>query len=39
MLVANIATTGHQAREMSPDYLLERKNRNKKIKNNKTRLG
>jgi hypothetical protein len=38
MLVANIATTGHQARAMSPDYLLEIK-RNKKIKNNKTRPG
>ena len=38
VLVGNIATFGHQARAVSVDYLLERKS-NKKIKNNKTRLG
>jgi hypothetical protein len=36
VLVGNIATSGHQARVVSLDSLLERKS-NKKIKTNKTR--
>ena len=29
VLVGNIATTGHHARAVSPDYLLERKSNKK----------